>query len=370
MDNGGNNRRPLAVAMVGVLFLLPLLYGALGDKTFDGDVTCNELLLRPGGQNFLFTNRGTTLALQNQSALSLEFELYSGGGLTKDSFISLFVEGTPESASTNSRLRIGYDYDNYFYGNIWQIYSAESGDGHLMPVHMGTGTNTDQLILNTDGTVSVTNGISGDLEIDGDLYLTTAGKGINLDAGGSQTIWIYPYIWEGGPKNTIRIPALAYGSGSFLTVDENGGLIFMATASYEGDVQSVWTGESGDVGDLAAAAGDTLDAASADATIPWKVSTPAAPTIQGQAVWDSNENFLAVGDGTETVHVGPPTHPPVSPASSGRTGQVAYDSKYVYCYVQTNVWKRAALSTWTDEKLILETGWKILLEDSEFILLE
>ena len=69
--------------------------------------------------------------------------------------------------------------------------------------------------------------------------------------------------------------------------------------------------------------------------------------------------------------LGPPTHSPFGPASSGHIGQMAYDNKYIYVYVGTNEWKKAELSTWSDEFLRMEDGWKVLrTNDDDFILLE
>lgn len=47
----------------------------------------------------------------------------------------------------------------------------------------------------------------------------------------------------------------------------------------------------------------------------------------------------------------PPTAPalvavPLSATASGTTGQVSFDSQYFYVCVNTNTWKRVALSTW------------------------
>lgn len=38
--------------------------------------------------------------------------------------------------------------------------------------------------------------------------------------------------------------------------------------------------------------------------------------------------------------------PPVSATASGITGQVSFDANYFYVCVNTNTWKRVALSTW------------------------
>lgn len=210
----------------------------------------------------------------------------------------------------------------------------------------------------------------GDVEIIGDLLFTATGKGIRLYTGDGYYVWLKAPDSEA--SYTIRLPESTDGAtGTIMTISEDGETIaFMSTAAYDGDIQSVWTDTTGDVSVMKASEGDTLDATSADSTVPWKVATTGTPTTEGQALWDSDDNFLKVGDGSNTTAVGPPTYPPTSPTASGAVGQMAYDSKYVYAYVATNTWRRAALSTWTDEHLLLETGWRVLLENGDFILLE
>jgi len=40
------------------------------------------------------------------------------------------------------------------------------------------------------------------------------------------------------------------------------------------------------------------------------------------------------------------TYTPATSSSTGTTGQISWDSQYVYVCIATNTWKRAALSTW------------------------
>jgi hypothetical protein len=53
---------------------------------------------------------------------------------------------------------------------------------------------------------------------------------------------------------------------------------------------------------------------------------------------DINGNPFILGDQTANV--------PASAMSSGKAGQIAYDSNYIYVCVADNTWKRAALETW------------------------
>jgi len=75
-------------------------------------------------------------------------------------------------------------------------------------------------------------------------------------------------------------------------------------------VDAVWSCTSGDCSTLTAAAGDSIDASGADSTVPWEVDTTAAPTNEGRAIWDSDDDVLAVGDGSGTKIFYPGEHAP------------------------------------------------------------
>jgi hypothetical protein len=316
-----------------ILFVfVPLIFGSAGDRTFTGDVTLSH------NQDYTFSSRGTGLTLQSKTSNSpFDLEFYTGDGDSTDNlWLRLFAHGLPTDLTDSEYLIFGF----YPSQSAWTLYSLESQNGTLWPIKIGAGSYTDQLVLNTDGSVSI-----GETEI-------------------------YSYYKSDISRYTLQVPDFAYGANAFMSVDDTGAICFMSTASYEGDIQSVWTDEGGDVGAMTAAAGDTLDATSADSTVPWRVNTTASPTTEGAAIWDSDDNMLNVGDGANTLTLGPLTQPPTSASSSGILGQMAYDSKYLYCYVATNTWKRTLLSTWSDSYLIMETGDKVLTEDSDFTILE
>jgi hypothetical protein len=60
------------------------------------------------------------------------------------------------------------------------------------------------------------------------------------------------------------------------------------------------------------------------------------------ATFNSNGNFGIVGN---TINV-PVTRTPASAAATGTTGDICWDSSYVYVCVATDTWKRTAISTW------------------------
>ena len=149
-------------------------------------------------------------------------------------------------------------------------------------------------------------------EFDDDVYLTTYNKGISLRYGNTwgidseyyEDVWIYPCVNPVTGLGGIKIPCLGYGAGYFLTTyGADGELVFIATTAYEGDIRKVWTTTAGDVDALTAAADDSLNASAAGSTIPWKVNTTAAPTVEGMAIWDSDDDRLAIGDATSTHYI-------------------------------------------------------------------
>lgn len=62
---------------------------------------------------------------------------------------------------------------------------------------------------------------------------------------------------------------------------------------------------------------------------------------------------------------------PSSESDSGTTGEVVFDSNWMYRCVATNTWKRAALSSWavTDVLLLSDGSSKLLLSDGASFLL-
>jgi hypothetical protein len=87
-------------------------------------------------------------------------------------------------------------------------------------------------------------------------------------------------------------------------------------------------------------------------------------TAGGKINNNFNELYTALGNGTalsvatvaktgvySDLSGKPPTAPalvapPVSSTASGTTGQISWDANYIYVCVNTNTWKRVALTTW------------------------
>jgi hypothetical protein len=82
---------------------------------------------------------------------------------------------------------------------------------------------------------------------------------------------------------------------------------------------------------------------------------------------DASSNFKTSG----TFHL-TTAKTPATAYDTGVTGQVAWDTSYIYVCTATNNWERAAIATWGDivEYLLLETGDRILLETGDRLKLE
>ena len=79
------------------------------------------------------------------------------------------------------------------------------------------------------------------------------------------------------------------------------------------------------------------DTASAAASKPLEI------TVGGS----SKLSLSKAGDLTVAGKVTLPSQPPASATANGSTGDIAWDTDYIYICVATNTWKRAAISTWT-----------------------
>jgi hypothetical protein len=61
---------------------------------------------------------------------------------------------------------------------------------------------------------------------------------------------------------------------------------------------------------------------------------------------------------------------PSQPNSTGLTGQISWDSDYIYISTGVNTWKRVVIATWAMGNLLLENGDFLLLESGDKLILE
>tara|TARA_S200000501_G_scaffold370765_1_gene412555 strand:+ start:3012 stop:5285 length:2274 start_codon:yes stop_codon:yes gene_type:complete len=175
------------------------------------------------------------------------------------------------------------------------------------------------------------------------------GTSIIRSGGGGSGGYIQFYPVDGnndfqisGTGTYTRLNAIVGGS---LTA---GGLTYPAIDGTSGDVLTsdgagnvTWQTPTGGGGGANVTISDTIPA-----------GTPAA----GDLWWESDKGRLKVyytdTNSSQWVDVNPPLAPalssdaPTTASSTGSTGDIRYDSGYVYICVATNTWKRAALATW------------------------
>lgn len=66
----------------------------------------------------------------------------------------------------------------------------------------------------------------------------------------------------------------------------------------------------------------------------------------GILMWDEVNGYPVVSSGGAFLQVPIFSSAPASAAATGVTGQIAWDSGYIYVCTATDTWKRTALSTW------------------------
>ena len=105
------------------------------------------------------------------------------------------------------------------------------------------------------------------------------------------------------PSNSARI--YFDTTDKKLKASEDGNSYVDLIGAGSGDITDVWSCTSGNCNALTAAAGDTLNAGSADSTIACKVATDcSAETTEGECCWDSDNDKYYIGDGSSVVEIG------------------------------------------------------------------
>lgn len=116
----------------------------------------DSLLLQPGAQGYLVrdsTTFTTALAVQAQTAAAAAVvKLYAkDGDGTDDVVLQLHGSGLPTSEANREVLSLGYIAASTRY----EINAAAAGTGTVRALHLYTGTNTNQLVLDADGHVGI-----------------------------------------------------------------------------------------------------------------------------------------------------------------------------------------------------------------------
>jgi hypothetical protein len=119
---------------------LPLKFGASGAHPYQWGIRVNTFL---------------TLQIQDAGE-SPRFEFYAKDGDGTDSMsFTLFAKGTPTDLANFEQIRLEYDAAD----STFKLLTNAGGSGTVRALHIFTGSNNNQLVLNTDGTI----GMSGSL---------------------------------------------------------------------------------------------------------------------------------------------------------------------------------------------------------------
>ncbi|KKK97567.1 hypothetical protein LCGC14_2651460, partial [marine sediment metagenome] len=112
-------------------------------------------------------NSGIVFESQTSGVQSWLNMMTKDGDGTDNLQFRMFAKGTTASITDSEYFRIFYNTT----GPKFQIESLNSGDGTVRPLHISTGTNTNQVILNIDGSVAFDEGnvsiTAGVFEVEG-----------------------------------------------------------------------------------------------------------------------------------------------------------------------------------------------------------
>lgn len=273
-----------------------------------GDATFDSLTLDLGN-DYLLTERGSgqSLAIQNiVPTITSRLELFTNDGDGTDGLeFNIYAKGLP--ADITNREVFGMEYVTVPAGGpLFEMHTSASGTGTILPYRIYTGANTAQLVLATNGNVSMAGDLTvndliiGDnrfigsasdtdaiqIEADGDVVLTqnlyipsflihsgdpdtfidfSTADEISIHAGGAEFITCSESVFQdlltfndGGVDIDLRVKAV--GQGQALFVQGSDGSVGIRTASPDTTFQVVGTAGFGDdAGNemLVSATGDT-----------------------------------------------------------------------------------------------------------------
>lgn len=160
-------------------------------------------------QDWQFTRAFThRLALQGKQAGQPGLvEVFANDGDTTDEVgIQLFGRGTPTSTTNIELLNVGWNVGTSRY----ELVTYRGGTGVARALGLGSDGNTDQLLLNTDGTT----------QVDNDFKIVTTGKGLFVKDGTNGKIGQATLV-----AGTVTIPNTSVTANSriFLSVSTTGG---------------------------------------------------------------------------------------------------------------------------------------------------
>jgi hypothetical protein len=271
-------------------------------------------------QDYLFTENASSLAVQGQTAATGSlFHVFSNDGDGTDGVgLYAYGVGTPGSIGDSESLGMGWNPPtNYF------IASTASGSGTARALWIYTGANTSQLILATDGNVSMAGNLTvndliiGDAQNIGSASDTDA---IAIAADGkvtfSQLMYVANNITHSGDVDTylafsddqidfyvggVRMLTFDEGAIADLFVVNEGGADIDFRVEGVGQANALFVqGSDGKVGVRDGAPGSVFDVnGDINTTAQYKVDDTQVVTNQQGHIADSSTQDLT---GTDTIH--------------------------------------------------------------------
>lgn len=152
----------------------------LTERSAAGGITLNLDV-----QDYLLVNRSAALAIQSRTAGTNFFlDLFARDGDGTDGIeVSLFAKGTPLDVTNYERLWVRYSSSGLNY----EIGAVAGGTGTVRPLHLYTGGNTSQIILETTGNVAFDTNVLYVDSVNNRVGVNKTTPGTALDVTGTVT---------------------------------------------------------------------------------------------------------------------------------------------------------------------------------------
>lgn len=295
-----------------------------------GDATFDTLTLDLGN-DYLFTQRGAglSLAIQNLTPnVTSRLEFFPNIGDGTDALeVSIYAKGTP-SDITNREL-ISLEYVTLPAGGpLFEMHTSASGTGTILPLRIYTGANTSQLVLATNGNVSMAGDLTvNDLIIGDARFIGSASDtdALQIEADGDVVLTQDLYI----PANLIHVgdPDTFIAFAPDLVTIDVGGVEFLRFTEFFVDLLTV-NNDGADIDFIVN--GDTVDSVlKVDAgtdTVNLKKTTVTGLRLAITTKTDTDYTLTATDD-TVLFDTGATTRTATLPAASTVTGKVYHIKK-------------------------------------------
>lgn len=274
-----------------------------------------SLLLTVGGQGYQLKDRSDSLSIQGQtSATNSILELFNkDGDGTDTSEISIFDLGTPADITDSESLNL------YKNSTSSYIISSATGTGTVRPLIIQTGSNTNQLKLNTDASILLTVGGQAYQLINDTNTLTLQSQTVatdsifelfNKDGDGTDVtgINIYDKGTPGSITDRERIQIYKNSTAGYILTEADGtGTLRPLIIQTEGNTNQLYLDTSGRVGigltPTANMAGLSVEAGLLTLK---ETTTPTADSGYGKIYTKSDDKlYFQDGSGTEKEIITP-----------------------------------------------------------------